>query len=161
MTRLGQDALRAIFREALAFREGVHRASWAAPAVVDTMSRWRMSLERLDRRLRELNIPGYDALTEARGWLDDLPPQQTLKWLRCCQLYQCQRFFFDETLGGVRRYCSPAHEKRHQRQNIGFTRDPLPLSLTGDRPGPAFTPRRGRPRSKKKAKPAGVRPNLP
>jgi hypothetical protein len=133
MTRLGQAALRNIFREAIAFGEGVHRASWAAPAVVDTMSRWRTTLEKHDRRMRELNIAGYEEVTEVRNWLDDLPPQQTLKWLRCCRLYPCQRFFFDETLGGVRRYCSPTHPKRHQRQKISFTPVLLPLSVEGDR----------------------------
>ena len=82
----GQDALRAVVREA------VWWASWSAPAVVDTLARSRMALEQLDRHMRELNIPGYDALTEARGWLDDLPPQETLRYMRCCRYYQCQLF---------------------------------------------------------------------
>ena len=155
MMLFGQDALRAIVREA------VWRASWSAPVVVDTLARSRLALEQLDRDMRELNIPGYDALTEARGWLDDLPPQQTVKWLRCCRLYQCQRFFFDQTLGGVRQFCSGAHAKRAKRQQQKYSRTRDARGGMGDRPGPDFTPRRGRPRSKKKEKAAGVRPNLP
>lgn len=108
LKELGQEALRAVLREA------VHRRSWSASVVVKTLDGWHRALERAERAFRMAGMrDAADIMHEIRDWLEELPPHHTLPYLHQCRA--CKRFFFDCTRGHTKRSCNEAHKKYARR----------------------------------------------